>query len=66
MLRVMLKTGKHPKVVSGRLGHANIAITLDIYSHVLPGMQEAAQDWGIPGNGFGAPGGRLQAKPVLS
>ncbi len=39
---LMLKAGIHPKVVSERLGHANIAITLDIYSHVLPGMQEAA------------------------
>jgi integrase len=37
----MLKAGIHPKVVSERLGHANIGITLDIYSHVLPGLQEA-------------------------
>jgi integrase len=34
--------GVHPKIVSERLGHASVAITLDIYSHVLPGMQEAA------------------------
>ena len=34
--------GVHPKIVSERLGHANISITLDIYSHVLPGLQEAA------------------------
>jgi len=32
----------HPKVVSERLGHATIGITLDTYSHVLPDMQEAA------------------------
>jgi hypothetical protein len=32
----------HPRVVSERLGHASISITLDIYSHVLPGMQESA------------------------
>ena len=32
----------HPKVVSERLGHANIGVTMDIYSHVMPGMQEAA------------------------
>ncbi len=38
----MLTAGIHPKVVSERLGHANIGITLDIYSHVLPGLQEAA------------------------
>ena len=39
---LMLKAGVHPKVVSERLGHANINITLDTYSHVLPGLQEAA------------------------
>lgn len=31
-------------MVSERLGHANIGITLDIYSHVLPGLQEAAAE----------------------
>jgi integrase len=30
------------KVVSERLGHANIAITMDTYSHVLPGLDEQA------------------------
>ena len=35
---LMLKAGAHPKVVSERLGHANIGITLDTYSHVLPGL----------------------------
>ena len=38
----MLKAGVHPKVVSERLGHSSIAITLDTYSHVVPGLQEAA------------------------
>jgi len=38
----MLKAGVHPKIVSERLGHASINITLDTYSHVLPGLQEAA------------------------
>ena len=41
---LMLKAGIHAKVVSERLGHANIGITLDIYSHVLPGLQEAAAE----------------------
>jgi len=41
---LMLKAGVHPKVVSERLGHANISITLDTYSHVLPGLQEAAAE----------------------
>jgi len=39
---LMLKAGIHPKVVSERLGHANIGITLDLYGHVLPWLQEAA------------------------
>lgn len=37
-----LKKGVHPKVVQERLGHASIAVTLDIYSHVLPSMQRDA------------------------
>lgn len=41
---LMLRNGEHPKVVSERLGHSRIQITLDRYSHVLPNMQgEAAQ-----------------------
>lgn len=39
---LMLKQGVHPKIVQERLGHSNIAITLDTYSHVVPGLQEAA------------------------
>lgn len=39
---LMLKAGVHPKVVSERLGHASVGITLDTYSHVLPGLQEVA------------------------
>lgn len=38
----MLKAGVHPKVASERLGHSKIGITLDLYSHVMPGMQEDA------------------------
>jgi integrase len=40
----MLKAGTHPKIVQERLGHASIQITLDTYSHVAPGLQEAAAD----------------------
>jgi integrase len=39
---MLLRKGVHPKVVSERLGHSTVGITLDIYSHVLPGMQEEA------------------------
>ena len=38
----MLASGIHPKVAQERLGHSTIAITLDLYSHVMPGMQEDA------------------------
>jgi integrase len=40
----LLRAGVYPKVVSERLGHASIGITLDTYSHVLPSMQEEAAD----------------------
>jgi len=36
---LMLLAGVHPKVVSERLGHATVAMTLDTYSHVLPSLQ---------------------------
>lgn len=39
---MMLRQGEHPKVVSERLGHSSIAITIDKYSHVLKGMQGEA------------------------
>ena len=35
---LLLSRGVHPKLVQELLGHAKIAITLDTYSHVLPGM----------------------------
>jgi hypothetical protein len=35
-----LRAGAHPKVVQERLGHANISITLGVYSHVLEEMDE--------------------------
>lgn len=41
---LLLKVGIHPKIVSERLGHASIGITLDTYSHVLPGLQEKAAE----------------------
>ena len=37
-----LRAGINPKVVSERLGHATVAITLDTYSHAIPAMQEEA------------------------
>ena len=37
-VRVSLVNGEHPKVVQEMLGHASITLTMDTYSHVLPGM----------------------------
>lgn len=41
---LLLQDKTSPKVVSERLGHANVQITLDVYGHVLPGMQEEATE----------------------
>lgn len=41
---LMLKQGIHPKIVQERLGHTSIQITLDTYSHVVPGLQQAAAE----------------------
>jgi integrase len=38
----LLASGVHPKIASERLGHSKVGITLDLYSHVMPGMQEDA------------------------
>jgi integrase len=39
---LLLSVGVHPKVVQERLGHSQISVTLDTYSHVLPTMQREA------------------------
>jgi integrase len=45
---MLLQLGENPKVVSERLGHADVTITLNTYSHVLPTMQESlAQNFDI-------------------
>jgi len=40
----MLKQGVHPEIAQEQLSHASIQITLDTYSHVAPGLQEAAAE----------------------
>lgn len=40
----LLKQGVHPKVVSERLGHSNISMTMDLYSHIAPTLQKDAAD----------------------
>ena len=39
---LLLSAGVHPKVVQERLGHSQISVTLDTYSHVLPTLQREA------------------------
>ncbi|HEX2029700.1 MAG TPA: site-specific integrase, partial [Nitriliruptorales bacterium] len=41
---LLLATGVNPKVASERLGHHSTAFTLDVYSHVVPGMQSEAAE----------------------
>lgn len=41
---IALQAGVHIKVVSERLGHGDIALTLNIYSHAIPALEEAAAD----------------------
>jgi integrase len=41
---IMIEQGEHPKVISNRLGHASIQITMDVYGHLLPDLDEAVSD----------------------
>jgi len=39
---MLMKRGTFPKVVQERLGHSSFGITMDVYSHVVPGIQKLA------------------------
>jgi integrase len=39
---IALRAGVHPAIVSERLGHSSIAVTIDLYSHAVPGLQSEA------------------------
>ncbi len=39
---IALRAGVHPAIVSDRLGHSSIAVTIDLYSHAVPGLQREA------------------------
>ncbi len=41
---LLLAVGVHPKIVSERLGHANMSMALDTYSHITLQMQQGAAD----------------------
>ena len=60
----LLGANVHPKVVSERLGHASIRLTLDTYSHVMPSMQTEAAS--VIGDLFGGKSGtKSGTKPKL-
>ena len=40
----LVAQGSHPKTIQARLGHASITTTLNVYGHLMPGMDEAAAD----------------------
>ena len=59
---LLLAEGVHPKVVSERLGHSSIAITVDTYSHVQPTVQrEASERFGAAWSGAEAGNGKRMA-----
>ena len=65
-----LVNGEHPKVVQEMLGHASITLTLDTYSHVLPGMQEESAAAAGPAaerllGSFAAPLRSREVSPLL-
>ena len=67
---LMLQQGIHPKIVSERLGHSTVSLTLDTYSHVTPGLQQAAAlrfEEGLEnGRGLGPNQGLLKLPQTLS
>lgn len=57
-----LQAGVHPKIVSERLGHSTVSLTLDVYSHAVPHMQRDAADE-IARVLFGSEGARSGSYP---
>ena len=41
---LLIASGAHPKVIQVRLGHASIRTTLDLYGHLMPGLDDQAVD----------------------
>ena len=41
---ILMAAGVHPKMVQERMGHSSIAMTMDIYSYVMPSMQQEVAD----------------------
>ena len=51
---VLLQNGQNPVLVSKRLGHSSVSMTLDIYGHLLPGWQREAAEVFAKAMGQGA------------
>ena len=43
-ISVLLQNGQNPVLVSKRLGHSTVSMTLDIYGHLMPGWQKEAAE----------------------
>jgi hypothetical protein len=39
---ILIEQGTHPKVISSRLGHSKIGVTMDTYGHLFDGLDEGA------------------------
>jgi integrase len=62
---LMLLRGISPKVISEALGHASVSFTMDVYSHIIKGMQEDAMkllDEILPTASYGAKKVNLKSK----
>jgi integrase len=68
---LLLVQGINPKIVSERLGHSSVVLTLDTYSHVLPTMQHTANDaldevLKVAGSSFNAPSVSSETQVILN
>ena len=62
---LLIAQGEHPKVIQSRLGHASISTTLDLYGHLLPGLDDAAAER-LEGLGTAAADDVIRILPEIS
>jgi hypothetical protein len=63
---LLIAQGVHPKVLQARLGHASITTTLDVYGHLMDGLDEAAAEALDAVRGQGETHGRWTSQPIAS